>query len=618
MNYVLVVAVKKHKKCCGKDNVIAFDAAFYNEEFERIYQKLHAFLFDEFEDPLLDMAERYLESYPEIIDGEDKLIFTELFMNWAMLNIPDSKGRTIFDVFYLEEKNRIKHQAVKQTFSKWKDMNPGVFEAFPGDENIKLTDIVTGNNYHISYNEENHFEVGDLALGILVPYQDSDKFLFSKLQLPGIFKEEIIDIIEQKIPEELLLNDVFPDFLVEILQLGSEPLEWMRYEHELVTGLFIQHAKRKKYDDELINQVIFYWNEYCRMNDPIIGKVEAHAAALDYFSQAVIVEFKNVTQAKIAKEYNVSASTISTHFRRLLEAIDLIMNMQEDLSKTPVSNPEKEIRHLTRLLQDQEFDSEEEMNLFLQNILESGEVVPAEHPRDIAQDLLFDANATQGSKRKELIQKALEIYPDSPDAYSLLAEETSDKVERLNLLKEAIEAGTRDLGKEFIKENTGSFWGLIETRPYMRAKAMYAKELETRMLYEEAIAIYKEILKLNPSDNQGIRYLLLSLYIKSGKYFEASELIERYEEATSTYLFNKALLYYKIKGNTSDVIELLKEATKHNPYVLDYLLGRKRVPSKIYDVIGIGDESEAITYIQENQALWEGAEELLKTFIKIN
>lgn len=38
-----------------------------------------------------------------------------------------------------------------------------------------------------------------------------------------------------------------------------------------------------------------------------------------------------------------------------------------------------------------------------------------------------------------------------------------------------------------------------------------------------------------------------------------------------------------------------------NPYVIDYLLGCKRIPHGQSDSIGLGDESEAIAYALENR-----------------
>ncbi|WP_142382884.1 hypothetical protein [Bacillus sp. V33-4] len=42
--------------------------------------------------------------------------------------------------------------------------------------------------------------------------------------------------------------------------------------------------------------------------------------------------------------------------------------------------------------------------------------------KEKAQELLFEAYESTGNKRKQLVEKALKLYPNSPDAYNILAE----------------------------------------------------------------------------------------------------------------------------------------------------------------------------------------------------
>ena len=54
----------------------------------------------------------------------------------------------------------------------------------------------------------------------------------------------------------------------------------------------------------------------------------------------------------------------------------------------------------------------------------------------------------------------------------------------------------------------GDFWSFIETRPYMRAKAQLTDELWAAGFAEESIKHYKDMIELNPNNNQGVRYIL--------------------------------------------------------------------------------------------------------------
>src|SRR5699024_4943264 len=255
-------------------------------------------------------------------------------------------------------------------------------------------------------------------------------------------------------------------------------------------------------------------------------------------------------------------------------------------------NMEQEMRTIEKLLSEQEFDSEVELNEFLNNILQNGDLpsIP-QTPRDIAQDILFEAMNKQGQEQKDLIEQALEIYPNSPDAYGILAEQAQELRKRHYLLRKAIDVGEKDLGPDFFKENKGHFWGIVETRPYMRAKASYAMTLDQMGFIEEAIKQYEELIELNPSDNQGIRDLLITLYIESESFDDAKRLLEAYkDDITATFTFSKALVSYRTEGIDGQAYEQLKKAHERNPYVLNYLLKRKNIPNQTFDYITLGGE----------------------------
>lgn len=129
-----------------------------------------------------------------------------------------------------------------------------------------------------------------------------------------------------------------------------------------------------------------------------------------------------------------------------------------------------------------------------------------------AQELIYNAWETADRKRRvALAQKAIGISPDCADAYVLLAEETATLDEALEFYRKGVEAGERALGRQAFESDAGHFWGILETRPYMRARAGLARCLWESGKRDEALAHYREMLRLNPNDNQGLRYVLVSL-----------------------------------------------------------------------------------------------------------
>jgi tetratricopeptide (TPR) repeat protein len=202
--------------------------------------------------------------------------------------------------------------------------------------------------------------------------------------------------------------------------------------------------------------------------------------------------------------------------------------------------------------------------------------------------------------------KALQISPDCADAYVLLAEEEATSLKKsLENFHAGVEAGERALGEAYFEENAGYFWGLLETRPYMRARQGLANCLWELARTEEAQTHYEEMLRLNPNDNQGIRYTLLDLYLEVGLDEKGRDLLERYSEDPSAHIrYARALIMYRIEGAGSEAEQALRAAIERNHHIPDYLLGRKRVPVQLPDFIGMGDENEAAAYAAAELNYW--------------
>src|SRR5690242_5951519 len=96
---------------------------------------------------------------------------------------------------------------------------------------------------------------------------------------------------------------------------------------------------------------------------------------------------------------------------------------------------------------------------------------PVLAPLDRAHEVLLQAYQTPDPDRKAVLAKlALKICPDCADAYVLLAELSGKSRQALELYEKGVAAGERALGPEAFRENAGHFWGVLETRPYMRAR----------------------------------------------------------------------------------------------------------------------------------------------------
>ena len=82
---------------------------------------------------------------------------------------------------------------------------------------------------------------------------------------------------------------------------------------------------------------------------------------------------------------------------------------------------------------------------------------------------------------------------------------------RLFELQQKAEKQLREQGY-FRKASIGDFWGLIETRPYMRVCQTYVGTLLMNRKMRLAAKACESMLHLCKNDNLGIRYTLIHLY----------------------------------------------------------------------------------------------------------
>ena len=228
-------------------------------------------------------------------------------------------------------------------------------------------------------------------------------------------------------------------------------------------------------------------------------------------------------------------------------------------------------------------------------------------PSGQAQATMYRAFAERDEMRRvQLAQDALGIDPDCADAYVLLAEHTRGRKRRLELYEKGVAAGERSLGAEAFRRNAGHFWGVVETRPYMRARLGFAVNLWEISRRDEAVRHLQELLRLNPNDNQGIRYNLAGYLLFLDQDEELARLLGGFDEDSAAWAYTRALLTFRREGDTIDARRLLKTARKSNAFVPDYITGNK-VPSGGHpDHYSPGAESEALVYVEHCLGGWKG------------
>ena len=90
---------------------------------------------------------------------------------------------------------------------------------------------------------------------------------------------------------------------------------------------------------------------------------------------------------------------------------------------------------------------------------------------------------------------------------------------------------------------------------------------------QEAIEHYRDMPRLSPNDNQGIRYILANCLLDEGQEKELENLLEQYgDDIAATWSYTHALLLYRQEGPSSRAKKALQEAKASNRFVPLYLL----------------------------------------------
>jgi len=297
--------------------------------------------------------------------------------------------------------------------------------------------------------------------------------------------------------------------------------------------------------------------------------------------------------------------------------------------KTPSAVPPSFDRRLNELgmarlhaaIAERDFNSAEEVEAFMMS--DEGRTIFSEPLEPTANDDLFErtqylleqAYSSKGNRRKKLARELLGINPDCIEAYNLLGEFIPYVEDAYPLYQEAVQRAEGVWSEQFFQENRGHFWGLLETRPYMRALASLSDCAWMLGRRDEAIGILQRMLELNPNDNQGVRDKLVSYLLYQGRVKETDELLKRYEDVTAFWNYSRALMLFASEGVTPVSIRALGEAVLQNKFVPKYLLGLLQLPRALPGSYQLGSREEAKIYCHIAQGAWkqtDGALEWLK------
>jgi uncharacterized protein YecA (UPF0149 family) len=594
---------KKYKKCCQLSkptqltDILSSELALQQEE-------ILTFALEEFEIEIEEM----LETLPIHELPEEAIHLLEHFI---ALDCLFSYENVLADYLRVNA-SKIKRPRTRQIVETWKDGFPSLVRVVEQQSPIHyvVSEIITNKKFSITLLNERNYEINELLFGFYVAYGSAYTIFTEVLNFAGedaMHGEKAVKAMYQEDPTEDV-DSFYRENFINILVLlfyGTveeliKDLDWDNESQQLVAELIKVKLEALGAPQVIIQLGVSFWYKYCQRTDSKrIQKPILYVVAIQYIVDSATYPYANFSKKEYAEEYDLSVSSLSSKIREI-EAL-----LEDDIEQLKMMIEEEEDEFEFDFENDFGFDFEEdEEDLPFGNQPSQNELQ--------AQQLIYEAlEASTSQQRNKLAAQALKLDPNCVDAFTLLAEGEKNLDKKVNYLETGLKVAKQQLGEKFIAENKGHFWGIFETRPYMRVKLSLALFLLEVNQPNEAIQHLEELLELNPNDNQGVRYTMMIAYFKTGELDKVSELFTQYNMDDASTAYGKVLIEYHKKGITKNLKKVLDHAKKVNQHVLPYLLNEKKLPTKPPEYSGFGDENEAISYVQDFGEFWWNQKELL-------
>lgn len=219
----------------------------------------------------------------------------------------------------------------------------------------------------------------------------------------------------------------------------------------------------------------------------------------------------------------------------------------------------------------------------------------------------------------ELAMRAIMADRQAFDAHVVLARCTASDTIAIAVLREAVLEGTRQ-HENILTGQRGGYWSNLKTRPYMRAMHELAVTLWRRGLSQDqhdAIDVAKRMLRLNPNDNQGIRFLLWHWMPAMGLWDEMRPIMRKHrDERRCETLFTSAL--DAIRRHDGGAADLLAQAIRSNVHVTPLLLADHAPADTTGDSVSWMGPEEAASYAHRAYANWRKVDNALDMLRRVH
>ena len=264
---------------------------------------------------------------------------------------------------------------------------------------------------------------------------------------------------------------------------------------------------------------------------------------------------------------------------------------------------------LHKLLAKQKFESMEDVEAFMKEV--SKGPIPQFEPegdKERAEQMAYEAMQLDDDDARDMLDEALILDPDCIMAFAGLGALEPNPAIALALYERGIAIGSDTyFADDYLKEHTGHFWLIHETRPFMECLKGIAESNFYLGRPFPAMTTWMHMLELNPNDNQGVRFDLLAVLAGFGDQEEFPKFDKQYEnDAAAATFFNRALHAFTTQGPGPQVKKLLDQAMERNAHVVPMLMERDPDLQRPGGYM-LGSKEEALSYLSIAHMIWWGA-----------
>jgi len=616
---------KKYNQCCmPRAEVISLQTVRETQTHRRLLNDLRRYLFSAEHDPEMEAAlGRFSGSLDPVEDLPDAEV--EAALDWIAF-VYQSRVDGLIACQRMAAEAKGLQAADPATLRSWTAATPGFFRVTSvSPQAVHLNRLPDDRSFVVSASGSG-LKVGELIETWLLPMTSGLFFGFARETMPPEAAGPLTHLLEvelallrrqqlhatwddlhrqcwPRLADAATLAVMHGDAVYQIqASPGSAVLDDTRGDAlanpmwGAVAELLTAQLREEKLHPDQIGGAVRLCRDAAAALGPRGGKLASWAAGLYYLFQLHVC-YDDITQAEAGEPFGVTGATVGSRARAVAAPLGLVSS---DPRYMDLMDPF--VRSFWR------FDAIQTMEEHPEEHQRPQQRVNAPDQVKQAEELLDEAWEAAGAHRTRLARRALALWPEAADAYVILGSDAlaGGKLKAARqLFTEGVWAGERALGPETFASDAGDFWGTIEARPYMRARQGLAASLWDLGEREAAIAHYQAVLRLNPGDNQGVRYSLAARLLEMGDDVRLGQLLREHpDDGMAAILYTRAVWQYRQTGAGGEADGLLDQALKQNPHVPACLLGEQALPPQTPEYIGWGDESEAAAYVLDFGVGW--------------